>query len=317
MLSERRADFDVTNQVRTTDVTSVAAAVMEIYEDIYGPVPLMALEQAFHDWERLFTGKMPGFMACDTPYHDLQHSLDVTLAMARMIWGAERKAGLQIGPFAAMIGLLTALFHDAGLIRSWYDYRHRNGAELTVGHVSRSGTFLERYLPTIRLAHASNICRRIVHFTGYEMTIEEIPVNDQRLRSLGKMVGSADLLAQMADRCYLEKCRDRLYPEFVAAGVASPDNQNGGNELLRRTPGFFDLVERRLKNDLGGADRFMDAFFGKGPNLYKVAISGHRAWLEKLLAEERLDQLKRQPPWTLPGEDFPIDVASYQDNSPE
>ena len=39
-------------------------------------------------------------------------------------------------------------------------------------------------------------------------------------RRLGNMLGTADIIAQMADRCYLEKCRDRLYPEFVAGGLA-------------------------------------------------------------------------------------------------
>jgi hypothetical protein len=40
-------------------------------------------------------------------------------------------------------------------------------------------------------------------------------------RRLGNMLGTADIIAQMADRCYLEKCRDRLFPEFVAGGLAS------------------------------------------------------------------------------------------------
>ena len=35
---------------------------------------------------------------------------------------------------------------------------------------------------------------------------------------VGHLLGTADMIAQIADRCYLEKCRDRLYAEFVLGG---------------------------------------------------------------------------------------------------
>ena len=40
-------------------------------------------------------------------------------------------------------------------------------------------------------------------------------------------MATADLLAQMADRCYLEKCRDLLYPEFELAGLTRRRNPDG------------------------------------------------------------------------------------------
>ena len=56
-----------------------------------------------------------------------------------------------------------------------------------------------------------------MHYTGYERPAETIRIDDTLLRRVGQMLGTADILAQMSDRCYLEKCRDRLYPEFVLA----------------------------------------------------------------------------------------------------
>ncbi len=52
------------------------------------------------------------------------------------------------------------------------------------------------------------ISTRIVHFTGYEIKLDQIQLTDPRDRKLGHLLGTADLIAQMADRCYLEKCRD-------------------------------------------------------------------------------------------------------------
>ena len=39
---------------------------------------------------------------------------------------------------------------------------------------------------------------------------------------LGRMLGSADLLGQVADRFYLERCYYHLYPELVLGGKPDP-----------------------------------------------------------------------------------------------
>ena len=86
---------------------------------------------------------------------------------------------------------------------------------------------------------------RIVHFTGYEVAeLSQLELPDSRDRKLGHLLGTADLIAQMADRCYLEKCRDRLYPEFVLGGIAGGSRHqrraagrySSGLDLLRQTP---------------------------------------------------------------------------------
>ena len=43
------------------------------------------------------------------------------------------------------MALVTSLFHDAGYIREFEDRQHRNGAEFTLYHVTRSARFLARY----------------------------------------------------------------------------------------------------------------------------------------------------------------------------
>ena len=91
------------------------------------------------------------------------------------------------------------------------------------------------------------VAAKIIHFTGYEMPVDAIEVPTPMFRRLGNMLGTADIIAQMADRCYLEKCRDRLFPEFVAGGLASegqPDAQgparfSSAQDLLCKTPAFY------------------------------------------------------------------------------
>jgi hypothetical protein len=108
----------------------------------------------------------------------------------------------------------------------------------------------------------------------------------------------------MADRCYLEKCRDRLYPEFVAGGITVRRTEAGGEEvvfasaedLLRKTPGFFRNATRRLDQDLGGAYQYAQSHFG-GKNLYMDAVTQNIRFVEKVADQPEI-VLRRQPPST-------------------
>ncbi len=248
MYEFRRNDYDVTNSVQVSSSVAVSKAVRELFAAGWPGASFDKVAVAFEEFERLFSGRMPGYHGVDTVYHDRQHSLDMTLAMARLLTGYEGStdASLRFGAERAAMGLVTSLFHDAGYIREIGDRQYRNGAEFTLYHVTRSARFLARFLPTIGLERWVPVSTRIVHFTGYEVKLSQIQLSDARDRKLGHLLGTADLIAQMADRCYLEKCRDRLYPEFVLGGIAAAQGSDGimqvryssGLDLLRQTPRF-------------------------------------------------------------------------------
>ena len=301
----RRSDFDVTNTVQVSSVAAVRRAVERIFADTWPETPIDRLGVAFTDFERLFSGQFPGYFGCDTVYHDLQHSLDDTLAMARLLAGHDRAhtAEERLGGERAVMGVVVALFHDAGYIRR-HDDSERNGAEFTLTHVSRSAEFLTRYLPTIGLGQWAPVAAQIVHFTGYERAFDQIRLDDALDRRIGYLIGTADMLAQMADRCYLEKCRDRLYPEFVLGGVAISRGEDGGIraqyasglDVLRQTPEFFATTMRtRLDGEFRGAYRYFEAFFD-GRNPYLEAVERNIAYLKQVLQEKNWAMLRRDPP---------------------
>ena len=211
-LAERRNDYDVTNTVRVSSPSAVCAAVHGIFSSLYPRDSFKPMSRAFLDFQRLFNGEYPGYYGCDTVYHDIQHTLDMTLANARLIAGFEMSNPIrdQLGPRRAVVALVTSLFHDAGYIRRHDDDEFSNGAEVTSFHVSRSARFLENYMPQIGFADFAATAAQIVHFSGYEVRPEQIRVAEPKDRRLGHLLGTADLMAQMADRCYLENCRDRL-----------------------------------------------------------------------------------------------------------
>jgi hypothetical protein len=301
----RRSDFDVTNRINTTDPVCVKLEVDRIFRSLYARPRAATLNRAFDDMVRLYRGEFPGYAKCDTGYHDLQHVLEVTLAMTRLLDGYERSRGegRHIPERLFELGVICALYHDIGYIRRLSDTKHRNGAEYTRTHVSRGARFLREYLPAIGMPEYADVAGQIVHFTGYERPVSSIRVPDPIFRLLGSLLGSADIIAQMSDRCYLEKCRDRLYPEFVAGGIARKQTNHGeevlfesADDLLRKTPVFYQNAARRLDVDLGGAYQFAQTHFG-GANLYMDAVKQNIRFVEKSTGDGEL-KLRRQPPNT-------------------
>ncbi len=315
----RRFDYDVTNTVDVSSISAVRDATGELFIDLWPGASLDELWLAFHDFRRLFEGNMPGYEGCDTVYHDIQHTLDMTLAMARLVTGYERTVDEpeQLGPDRAVLGVICALFHDSGYIRDSGDDRHSNGAEYTMWHVTRSAEFLRTYLPRLRLRHLAHIAAEMVHFTGYERKFTGIQLDDPLDSMVGHLLGTADLIAQMSDRCYLEKCRDRLYLEFVLGGIAIEDEGNGllrvryqyGIDLLLQTPTFYKtVVKKRLDVDFDKAYRYIEAIYD-GRNPYLEFIERNIAYLEHIIETGEWPALRRSPPCYTVNED-PVSAAN-------
>jgi len=279
--------------------------VCQLFSDLYPDASTAPIERAFADATDLFLGRYPGYLPCETPYHDLQHSLDVSLAMARVLYGHEKTPGQpRLGADYGQLGIITTLFHDAGYMRHIERDIYIHGAAYTRSHVSRSAHFLSDYLPAldmhILVPHAS----RLVHYTGYEIKVHDIPAESPAEQMLGCLIGTADLLAQMADRCYLEKCRDRLYYEFAVAGIAGPDLPGAlfrsSEEMIEKTPSFIaHAIRDRLNDSLRGAHRYSELFFLPDENLYWQAIHNNLEHLEAAIARNEPPLLRRIPPWTL------------------
>jgi hypothetical protein len=285
--------FDVTGTVDVSNPQHVCSAVIAILRNRYDGIAVVSIERMFTDFSRLYRGDYPGFFACDTQYHDMQHVLDVTLATARLIDGYElsQTPDRRLGSELAVLGIAIALFHDSGYIRRRGDSRHQYGAEYTRTHVSRSARFLKEFLPTIGMDALAPVAAKLVHYTGYEFDPANIELPDPNWHTLGTLIGSADVLAQMADPGYLEKCRDRLFYEFELAGMTRERDANGAEniryaspiDLLKQTPAFIrHTLAERLDRLFGGVYRYFEAHFG-GPDPYYASVERNRLHLERLL----------------------------------
>ncbi|MFN2645427.1 MAG: HD domain-containing protein [Burkholderiales bacterium] len=293
---------DVTGSIQTTQAADVATEVARLYLRLFPRANALALERACADLARLYERGDDAYWPCDTAYHDIQHVLDVTLAMARLMDGYQRHRGAQAALSAElfMIGTLAALFHDVGYLRRRNDQRHRYGAEYTLTRASRGAMYLRDYVRASGYGERlAQLAGTMLHFTGYERPAPSIRIGAGLPRRMGELLGTADIIAPMSDRCYLEKCRDRLHPEFVLAARAAPRGSallpalSSGMELVARAPSFFDGAMKRLEKTLDGVYKYAGRHFG-GPNLYLEGMRKNVAHAKNPAAP-----LRRKPPVTL------------------
>jgi len=149
----------------------------------------------------------------------------------------------------------------------------------------------------------ADIAANMVHYTGYEVAPENIKLPDEKLHLVGYMLGTADLIAQMSDRCYLEKCRDRLFPEFELGGITQREGQDGQlillftspEDLLAKTPDFYNSeVKSRINVLFQQVHKYAEAHFG-GDNLYIKYLEKNIQHIEELIKSEKLESLRRLP----------------------
>ncbi|OHC62967.1 MAG: hypothetical protein A2045_15795 [Rhodocyclales bacterium GWA2_65_20] len=295
---DQLAQRDPTGEVDLESPAAVETAIRAILDPLYGEAcrgELLAL--AVSELVAAFRGDYPGLLRCDTLYHDLRHALESGLTMARLLDGHARSlapgSAEAIDGDHAMLGVLLALFHDVGMLRRDGE-GHLWGAVLTPIHEERGVEFMRRYLARTPLAPLTDKAELIMA-TKLAFTMPAAwPAPDRLLASL---VASADLLSQLADRCYLEKCRDFLFLEFSAIGLAGtsdtpyPDRET----LLAKTPDFYSgLIRGRLDEEFGGVHRLMWTHFG-GVNPYDAAIQRNLSYLTAVLAAQDFTRLRRRP----------------------
>lgn len=243
--------------------------------------PLIA---AFATVVDLYEGRYPGYRACNTPYHDLRHITDVFLALARLVHGSLLD-GFVLDGRSISLALSASLFHDAGLIQT-SDDTDGTGAKYLADHDQRSLRLMRVYGRKSGWSESEiEAGCFIIGCTDLNHDVAEIAYPSAAIEHLGKLLAAADLVAQMADRTYLEKLL-YLYHEFDEGRIG---NYTSEIDLLRKTPAFYRFVEQRLSSIVEMIDRLarrhFDARWKINVNLYQTAIDNQREYLHFILEQ--------------------------------
>ena len=239
-----------------------------------------------HQW---FSGNYPGYLAIDASYHDLEHTLQGTLCLARLLRG-RHFAGVRpiLTPRMFELGLLAILMHDTGYLKRTDD-REGTGAKYTITHVRRSGEFARRFLETNGYSPEDvTAVQNMIRCTGVNVDLNSIPFSCELERNIGFALGTADLLGQMAAADYVEKL-PVLYLEFAEAAQYSGPNWpksiafQSADDLMRNTPVFWEkYVWPKLNRDFGALYRCLNDPYPHGPNFYLDAVEANLTRLRKL-----------------------------------
>jgi hypothetical protein len=306
----RQTLHDPTKVIVTGVARSVAEATDRILQACFGAgnFDRDLLHRSFTLVDDLFEGRHAGYLACDMPYHDLRHSLETALVMTRLVAGWMTDPPADAGvltPEYGLLGVVLALLHDVGYLRKESEAA-LCGPQLLRDHEARSVEFAAQYLETTSLArHATRAS--LILATDLSTDLARLfAAHDSAAVTLGRMLGSADLLSQISDRDYLERCYYHLYPELVLGGgdrTCLPDGREqrlyrDAFDLVRKTRQFYDLiVAKRLSEDFGQVTRLLAVHFG-GTDPYAAAIQDNLGRLARMTAEGGIDLLQDEPPTT-------------------
>jgi len=292
---KRNSKIQLAQLVNMNSPAAVFEEVKYNFIQFYPISEFLEVRQAFNDFNLLFEGKYPGYRGCNTKFHDKIHTTDALLAISRLIDGYNLKYK-KMPVKLVKVALIATLLHDTGYIQQKSDTKG-TGAKYTLNHVTRSMDFIKKYfrkqgLPAIEAMSAA----RMVSCTGLEVDLGKVRFASKFERTLGYMLGTADLLGQMASRTYLERLI-YLYNEFKEGNVKGYASEQ---MLLEKTLKFYSVVKKRMKGVFKGVNRFASSHFGKRYgikyDIYQRAIENQIMYLNEVLNCERKflrDSLRR------------------------
>ena len=277
-------DIQLANLVKMDSPQAVldeAIIVIGLFSPATNP---RTIRSAFNQTVSLYQGGWKDIKGCNTDYHDLKHVTDCFLAMVRLLHAAEL-SGVQFSPQRVHQGLVAALLHDVGYLQHSED-TIGTGAKFTSSHVRRGMDFVQRHFAAFGLEREDvHACMSMIHCTDLNKDLVTIPFPDQATEQIGKILATADILAQMADRIYLEKLL-LLYYELDEACI---DDYFDELDLLQQSKDFYKQMVDRFKTRLASLNRLMIHHFKARWNidedLYQQAIENQQAYLQSILKQ--------------------------------
>jgi hypothetical protein len=186
----------------------------------------------------------------DAPYHDLGHTICVTMLGQEVIRGKHLREG-GVGPRDWLHFIISLLCHDIGYVRGIckhdqggrYVTNARNetimlppgatDASLTPYHVERGKLFVRERFAKNRHIDVDTVCANI------EYTRFPVPERGERPGSdYPALLRASDLIGQLADPNYMRK-GSALFAEFAETGVNQQLGYKTPATLRAEYPTFF------------------------------------------------------------------------------
>lgn len=301
-IQERYKDIPTANNIKSPSMSALrnpnivreqqlaCGCAEDIFKEIKFIISLMVkefdydfLDLAFANIQKIFSGRFPGYHASNTSYHNLDHTMAVVLALMRLIHGRFLGRGISLSAEIIECGVIAAFFHDSGLIQKKSD-NEGTGAKYTKFHEERSILFVQEYLNSVgRSEEMSSWCSQMIQCTKLSTSPSTLVFDTDEVREMGYILGTADIIAQMADRVYLERL-PLLFEELKEGGVPGYESTV---DIYHQTVTFFrQVIKSRLFEDFQGIVEDISFHFQErwsiDQNLYVAAIENNINYIEFL-----------------------------------
>ncbi len=277
---------------KSDDPLDEILALLSLIAPDYPQTSLCNLHQEIGD---LFAGKHPDYRPSNTKYHNLAHTYSVVLATVRLFHGLSCD-GWHVSEETLEKAIYSAYFHDCGLLLKNSE-EASTGAKYTKEHEWRSILFLEKHIKDKKFCPSFLAdCALIIQCTDLKVNPDTLEFPSAEIQLACSAVGSADILAQMADRYYLERL-PFLFQEHKEGGVTL---HNSAVELMRHTTNFYyDVIVDRLERVFGNLSRSMQTHFRErwnvDKNLYLENITNNLDYINVIIrsCENEMECLQR------------------------
>jgi hypothetical protein len=271
---------------------AVLNEIYKIFTFYYPPKFFKIVKKSYQLIEELYSGNFPGYKKCNTEYHNFDHVLDVILAIGRIVDGynlTKRK----MNPEMVVNLILGALFHDTGYIQEIND-DEGTGAKYTKSHIERSINFLMKHHEEFQIQLSdAQIIVKLIGFTG-NITSEEITSMKDEEKMAGCILGTADLIGQMADRQYLERLIF-LYYEFKEAEI---EGFNEEFDILNSLLEFYKIMKDKLSILFLGVNNLTKFHFKQRyqieRDLYEETIDRHIKYVESIIHDDDKAEFRKR-----------------------
>lgn len=262
--------------VDTRDHRCVAFAIVQLFHKAYPDADSFYIPRVINDVKDMFAGKYEGLQSIDTRYHDLEHTLQASLCLTRLIVQRELKEALpRVSPLDFKHGFVAMMLHDTGYLKGEGD-RAGTGAKYTRIHEQRSCQYAAEYLgqfgwDALRIEAVQNMIR----CTGPFADIPAIKFAQPVDAILGKTVCTADYIGQMSDPHYVGKLY-HLFEEFKESDDYNgiPKNERAFSDfqdLLHKTPNFWEkIVKPRMHVECDDLWKFLKLDDGTNPYIESI-----------------------------------------------
>lgn len=277
--------------VDTRNPTAVETEVAATFQELFPEGDGVFVREAFQWTVDCFEGRYSEFQAIDACYHDLEHTMQGTLCMSRLLAGLQRsQAEPRVDQRLFELGLLGILLHDTGYLKAKGDTMG-TGAKYTLIHVHRSCDFAARLLGEHGFSVEDvSAVQDMIRCTGVNVDLGRIPFADKATQIVGFSLSTADLLGQMGAGDYVEKL-PVLYSEFEESArfnegnVASVGLFSSAEDLMLKTPGFWQYyVFPKLEKDLLSVYKYLNDPWPNGPNWYLQQVRNNIERLKNRLS---------------------------------